>query len=69
MDEASAEPLKVGVLSFVGEFAVMFGESGTVVSTSTVRALLAGLVLLDESVAVAVIEWVPSTKAVAGVKL
>jgi hypothetical protein len=69
---ASAVPLMVGLLLLVLLPLVgllMLGALGAAVSTMMLTALEAVEVLLAASVAVAVIECVPSLKAVLGVKL
>ena len=69
---ASAVPLMVGVALLVtvpSEGLLMLGTLAAPVSTVTLTALEALEVLLAASVAVAVMECVPSLKAVLGVKL
>ena len=61
-------PLKVGVASLVGVVAEIAGVPGAVVSTSNEKTLLAALTFPAPSAAVAVTEWDPSERAVAGVK-
>ena len=54
VDPASATPLKVGVLSLVGDDTTTVGTPGDTVSTTNDTAPLAGLVFPAPSVAVAV---------------
>ena len=65
---ASAVPAIVGLLLFVeADVVVIAGAVGTVVSTVSVIAVEAADTLPAASVALAVIEWAASLKAVTGV--